>query len=268
MDDEPSARRVVTVETAPTETPRVQRVAEMLGSRAADDLFWFGRYLERLDAAMRQFRSILLRLVGPNPGPREFAELKLLADVLHHCGWVSEQAAHMPLDSQMFSDAIVDAATAQGPLVECRTSLVQTGRALRDRLSLDMVRAIEHLFRVDQIQTADVDGLLARMDRGVTNIAALSGLISENMTRGIGWRFLDAGRRIERGLAIVEGVDGLLAAGAGRIELIARLALELCDSSITYRRRYPTDHYTLLDFQPLRDAGRVAVQMRVIVGDR
>ena len=53
------------------------------------------------------------------------------------------------------------------------------------------------------------------------------------------------GRRVERGLVLCETVDGLLAAGGTHIELIARLALELHDSTITYRRRYPTDHYTL-----------------------
>ena len=245
LDDNDGPRRQTIIEGSASDVRKTQRVAEVLGGRAADDLFWLGRYIERMDSALRQFRAILQRLAGANFGAREVAELGILANLMQHCGWISEGAARAPIDSAIFVKGIVAAATARGPLVDCRASLLQSGRSLRDRLSLDMVRAIEHLFRADQIQTIDVDGLLARMDRGVTNIAALSGLISENMTRGLGWRFLEMGRRVERGLVLCETVDGLLAAGGTHIELIARLALELHDSTITYRRRYPTDHYTL-----------------------
>src|SRR5262249_7323509 len=67
---------------------------------------------------------------------------------------------------------------------------------------------------------------------------AFSGLAIENMTRGHGWRFLDMGRRLERGVQTVKlvryglGFDAL----PGDPELAT--VLEIADSTLTYRSRY------------------------------
>src|SRR5262249_18162645 len=76
------------------------------------------------------------------------------------------------------------------------------------------------------------------LDDIIRFVAILSGLAQENMTRGTGWRFLDLGRRLERAEFVVTGV--LEPFGHSPIDWDAamRLALELCDSTITYRTRY------------------------------
>ncbi|MBV8392329.1 MAG: alpha-E domain-containing protein, partial [Alphaproteobacteria bacterium] len=68
--------------------------------------------------------------------------------------------------------------------------------------------------------------------------ATLSGLAQENMTRGTGWLFLDLGRRIERGQFVLNAALGPFQAAPIDWDASMRLALELCDSSITYRWRY------------------------------
>jgi uncharacterized alpha-E superfamily protein len=68
--------------------------------------------------------------------------------------------------------------------------------------------------------------------------AALAGLASENMTRGSGWRFLDLGRRVERGIHVARVVRSAIEVPQGAWEAGLRLALELCDSTISYRTRY------------------------------
>jgi uncharacterized alpha-E superfamily protein len=83
----------------------------------------------------------------------------------------------------------------------------------------------------------DVDALLEAIDHAIGVAAAFAGMASENMTRGGGWRFLDLGRRLERGLYAVAVARSLIAGPAGG-EAALRLALELCDSAITYRARY------------------------------
>ncbi len=50
-------------------TPEKARIVRMLGnlpSRAADNLFWFGRYLERDEATLRLVRCLSARAVDPD----------------------------------------------------------------------------------------------------------------------------------------------------------------------------------------------------------
>jgi uncharacterized alpha-E superfamily protein len=75
--------------------------------------------------------------------------------------------------------------------------------------------------------------------------ATLSGLAAENMVRGGGRLFLDLGRRVERAEAVADQIACTLefpgaAQQPARVEHGLRLALELCDSLITYRSRYLT----------------------------
>ena len=83
----------------------------------------------------------------------------------------------------------------------------------------------------------DVDRLIATLDDLIGLVAAFGGMASENMTRGNGWRFLDVGRRLERALYALSVLRELALDGPDRDSALG-LALELCDSSITYRARY------------------------------
>ena len=81
------------------------------------------------------------------------------------------------------------------------------------------------------------------MSRVLAFAATLSGLAAENMVRGGGRLFLDLGRRVERAQAVADQIACALefpgaAQQPARVEHGLRLALELCDSSITYRSRY------------------------------
>jgi uncharacterized alpha-E superfamily protein len=94
-------------------------------------------------------------------------------------------------------------------------------------------------------ESIDLDAVVGRLDDAVLAMASLSGLMAENMTRGMGWRFLEIGRRIERSIVLCTYVETLFGGRPSRVELSVRLALELCDSFITHRKRYPMDPYTL-----------------------
>src|SRR5258708_40264395 len=69
-------------------------------------------------------------------------------------------------------------------------------------------------------------------------VATLAGLAQENMTRGTGWRFLDLGRRLERAQFILQDALGGFTQSPIDWDAAMRIALELCDSTITYRTRY------------------------------
>lgn len=230
----------------PVAQARGGRGAAVLQSRIADDLFWLGRYVERLDAGARLIRAVLNRLTGGGLGPRDMAELARLATALHRNGWINAAIAGSSVDGAHFAEGIAKAATEDGGGVQdCLDAVRRLAFAVRDRLSLDMWHTLNHL--LDEVRRSlvagarDMDHLLDALDDLVRVIAAFAGLASENMTRGAGWRFLDIGRRIERGIAITHTLAPVLKGPAAQLEVGLRLSLELCDSTITYRTRYPTE---------------------------
>jgi uncharacterized alpha-E superfamily protein len=70
------------------------------------------------------------------------------------------------------------------------------------------------------------------------NLSAFSGLAMESMTRGLGWRFMDMGRRLERAcnqVALMRvGLPLICSESRSTLEAL----LEVSDSIMTYRARY------------------------------
>jgi uncharacterized alpha-E superfamily protein len=72
----------------------------------------------------------------------------------------------------------------------------------------------------------------------VLTLSALSGIVADSMTRGLAWRFLDMGRRLERASALVALLGTALTAAVEREAPLLESVLEAADSGMTYRRRY------------------------------
>jgi len=223
----------------------IMRSTGALQSRAADDLFWLGRYAERVDSGARLLRATLERLARGGLGARDMAELGLLARALRRGGWIEEALAGAHVDGRFFATGLATAAAKDGQLPDCLAALRGLAFAVRDRLSLDMWQTLNHVLGAVRITLTaagrDTDKLIAALDELVRGIAAFGGLVAENMTRGAGWRFLEVGRRLERGIAVSHTIAGVIGGKAPQTEIGLRLALELCDSTITYRTRYPTE---------------------------
>jgi uncharacterized alpha-E superfamily protein len=88
------------------------------------------------------------------------------------------------------------------------------------------------------------------------------------MTRGTGWLFLDLGRRIERGQFVLNAALGPFQTSPIDWDAAMRLALELCDSTISYRWRYlgQLQPAPVLDLVALDDSNprALAFQLRSI----
>ena len=78
------------------------------------------------------------------------------------------------------------------------------------------------------------------LDGVIVTLSAFSGLLTENTTRGFGWLFLEIGRRMERALQTAELLSSGLASAPSDFEPHLQVLLQIADSSITYRTRYPT----------------------------
>jgi uncharacterized alpha-E superfamily protein len=110
-------------------------------------------------------------------------------------------------------------------------------RSVRDRLSLDSWRVIN---RLDGFADTPASDPLELLDDTLFTLSAFSGLAMESMTRGLGWRFMDMGRRMERAM----NQTGLIRIGlepvCGEAGPALAALLEVYDSIMTYRARYRT----------------------------
>jgi uncharacterized circularly permuted ATP-grasp superfamily protein/uncharacterized alpha-E superfamily protein len=213
----------------------VQRATGALPSRAADNLFWLGRYLERAEAMLRLVRALISRVAvaGDATAPVISSISALLS------AWIAA-----PPDAWQTSAALIArAALTRSEFDGSLPRLVNTARAvasiIRDRFSPDVWRALNDLvttINAPLVIGPDESAMIERVEAAVRIISSLSGLAQENMTQLAGWRFLELGRRIERAILTCRSVRWFAFGGAPNDGL--DVLLEFADSQITYRQRY------------------------------
>lgn len=229
----------------------IRRTAGDLPSRVADDFFWLGRYLERLEGAARWLRAAIHRLGRPVPMPHQHAELKVLIPLLTQSGVLNAESV-VGVSGPVLTQALLRAAGSRGAIHVLLSQLSMVVARLRDRITVEMhaviaraLRELEDLLSsiVPRHEGAEREHAGLALSRVLEFAATVSGLAAENMVRGGGRLFLDLGRRIERAQAIADELACALDfPGAeeqpARVEHGLRLALALRDSEITYRSRY------------------------------
>jgi uncharacterized circularly permuted ATP-grasp superfamily protein/uncharacterized alpha-E superfamily protein len=217
---------------------KVRRIMGHLPSRAADNLFWLGRYLERAEATLRLVRSLCTSLMDSEAAVHGAGEtLARLQELL--IAWEA-------LDEDDFGAPALEAARATLQNLEARGSVVtlvrkarRTAASMRERLSAEfwtLLLNLESGLNDPGRRLASEADALQQAESALQILAALSGLTQENMNRAAGWRFLDMGRRIERGINTCRFTRALAHGEATTDDL--DLLLDLADSQITYRARY------------------------------
>src|SRR5262249_36423454 len=128
---------------------------------------------------------------------------------------------------------LVDAARP-GSVRALVLSLARMARTLRDRIPSDAWRIVVGLDRaLGGGRNAHLRGpaeALERLDELVVRLSALEGLVTEGMTRGEGWRFLDMGRRVERGIQLVDLLGATLVERAAVEAPLLEALLEFGDA--------------------------------------
>jgi uncharacterized circularly permuted ATP-grasp superfamily protein/uncharacterized alpha-E superfamily protein len=233
-----------------TTLPRGPRVAAReLPSRVADNLFWLGRYTERVESRVRFARALLPTLSGEEDFGH-VASLETATRLLAGLGYLPPETALASLGEQHWQvqRTLTEMIYDPSQMSSLRWNLKEMRRTawhLKERLSLDTWRVLQQLeAQFSRVPPASVDHrYLAGMDLldgVVVTLSAFSGLLTENTTRGFGWLFLEIGRRMERALQTAELLSSGLAAAPSDPEPHLQVLLQIADSSITYRRRYPT----------------------------
>jgi uncharacterized circularly permuted ATP-grasp superfamily protein/uncharacterized alpha-E superfamily protein len=258
----------------PPASPRldISRATFDLPSRAADNLFWLGRYMERVEPAVRVTRAILPRLFQESD-LSAMAGVATAARILEGFGYIPKEdvapTARLAALERDVLAMIFDGQSQPGPAATIH-QVRGVGWLLRDRISRDAWHILNQLDL--QLLSAPppaplrVSGAQALLDQAIGTLSAFSGLVMEGMTRGDGWRFLDIGRRIERALQMVNLIrHGLGFEGetdSGQLEVL----LEIADSSITYRSRYLTSMQVdlVLDLLLLDEANPRSVAYQLV----
>jgi uncharacterized circularly permuted ATP-grasp superfamily protein/uncharacterized alpha-E superfamily protein len=266
----------------PLSAADLTRTRRAVTSRAAENLYWLGRYTERADNSVRLARITLESLNNANP-----LMLDALGRLALRNGLIG---SGVPLPTQsvrVFERSLVhtmaDTETAMSVAYNLR-ALRSCAQALRERLSVEHWKLIDAVGRnfEDRLgailqpragatshMVESVSDVLVVLQRAATHLAAITGAQSDRMTRDDGWRLLSVGRQTERldflTQALMLGLQHDLPARDDGFALL----LGLFDSTITYRAQFqgrrelpPLLHLLVLDLDNPRSLAGVARTLR------
>ncbi len=223
---------------------------EPLTSRAANNLFWVGRYLERIKAATRLMRTILLKLAeAPELNdPLDSQCLDVLLSALTQVtgtypGFVTSNASVLK-EPQNELLALAKNVQRSGTLAANIQAFAQTAFSIRDVWSQDTWRCVDNIQRRWQQRVVngdcDLEQLQKHLDDLITGFVAFIGLTTESMTREAGWLMLDSGRRLEHSLTLIALLRATVVQrheSALQNQLLEAVLIST-DSLSIYRRRY------------------------------
>ncbi|SEQ26910.1 Uncharacterized conserved protein, circularly permuted ATPgrasp superfamily [Amphritea atlantica] len=214
--------------------------------RVVENLYWMGRYAVRAESALRLLRTVFVQLNSTYHMPAETRQV-LLQTVTQltttYPGFVlSAESASLQPEAELLSVVLDGKRT--GSVTANLNSLLECSDQVREMLSADTQRVINDL-RDELSGLADSlkQGLTAApeeaLDPLVTTLLALSGLWQESMVRGLGWRFIDMGLRVEKALQGLSLIRSSLVAVLPEYQQLQVLESILLSSEvlITFRRR-------------------------------
>lgn len=218
------------------EAVRIRRIAGVVPSRAADNLFWLGRYLERAEATLRLIRALGTSMRNPAKGTSGGTTLPTVDRIqrlLVTWGATSQSARSNP--ARVAAEAL-QGEEKFGSALSLVKSAQRTATSLRERLSPDAWQIISEMVERLALQVDDDDSVVSAAELTLQELASLAGLAQENMNRAAGWRFFDMGRRVERAINTARFARQFAYDDAGDEDL--DVLLTLVDCQITYRSRY------------------------------
>jgi len=219
-------------------------------SRAAEHMFWLGRYTERAENAVRLSRLTLDLLRGEDQSSRPL--LAWLHRLALRNALVPRDVPSAPKSRRVFERALiaelgnVDKGGSVGFSLRC---IRESAAAVRERLSQDhwnqIVRAEDEFLRRSVEQAGEVGegsyatgAAMRSLEAASAALAAMTGAQTDRMTRDDAWRLLSIGRHIER----LGFLSSALAAGFanGAVHEIGgfEAMIALFDSTITFHARY------------------------------
>lgn len=218
-----------------------------VSSRAAENLFWMGRYSERSEVCVRLARAVLTLLADDADMSPPLLRVMHRLCVRH--GLAPDGVPKPTQSLQVFERTLV-ARLAGGDdsfgLAFNLNALMRAGAQIRERLSAEhwrlLVGAAETLDGIGMHQRAGAfrssDEVLRLLADLALRLAAVTGAQTDRMTRDDGWRLMTIGRQIERLADLSYAMHTLFDSNAIIDDDGFDLLLGLFDSRITYRALY------------------------------
>ena len=219
----------------------------LVTSRAAENLFWLGRYTERAENAIRLARLTLEGLNGEDqssfPLLAWFSKMAVVNTLVLPGVPAATHARRVFERSLISSLGSTEGATSVGYYLR---ALKMTGATVRERLSQEhwrvIVRAEEELFarcaahasRGDYSSQEALQVLKSASD----HMSAITGAQTDRMTRDDGWRLLSIGRHIERLSFLASALLRGLETGSVHTDGGFEAMISLFDSTITFHAQY------------------------------
>ena len=230
-----------------TEAVEIHRGSD-LPSRVADNMLWLGRYVERSEGMLRAFRSFLSRLNSEIP-LEMIEEIPFLCRILGSLEMLSPEflKSYAGIPSGKWELEIQETlynGQRPGSIKNALQNVKRVAASVRDKLSNDSWHILgrmeigsvdEHPGHLIQISEA-----YELVNEVILTMSAFSGLALESMTRGMGWRFMDMGRRIERAGYMISLLQSLFFVRGKPDGNDLEALLEVADCTITYHARYRT----------------------------
>lgn len=231
-----------------------------LPSQTAENLFWAGRYTERVINQARLLKTVMQYVIqhsSANDGIYKSTR-KLLLKALTHCtftypGFVEiEEAEDETLQDNPWPLLIKNLyhETMQGSLNQNLYTFIRSVYNVRSFLSLDTWRTIQHIDAKwgNKKNKAGQDHLILinDIDKLNTSLYAFLGMNRESSRRELEWAILDLGRKFEQALFNIRLLQHFFIKKENvqiEYELIDVL-LEALQSRITYRYTF-RDHLQL-----------------------
>ena len=215
-----------------------------VSSRSAEALFWMGRYTERSEWLLRLARETLNVL--PNALPTaDYGLGQVLDGLSRYTRLVPQPTPNIAQAPFVFWRTLIDALKQShgNALSETLFSLQRVMQPVRDRLSAEHVRLLQALTSYHYPQHGD-DILLVqqRLDHLALQLAAITGLQNDRMTRDDGWRMLTIGRLLERLIGCCDVIYAFLSQHASDSNRGFDALLALFDSTMTFRASYQRLH--------------------------
>ncbi|HEY1128676.1 MAG TPA: circularly permuted type 2 ATP-grasp protein [Roseateles sp.] len=234
----------------PLQAADLAQVHWTVTSRAAENLFWLGRYTERAENSARLARHVIEASVMVRRGAMPAPMLPLLDALARRHGLVDAEAPRVADNPGGFERALLTALLPASGITSVGwnlRALQGCAQALRERLSSEAWRLIhetaaqfeQHLRAVlDRPGPAPMTDVLNVLARADTHLAAITGAQTDRMTRDDGWRLLSIGRQIERLSFHAEVLAEAFERDLALTEDGFVLLLGVFDSTITYRAQF------------------------------
>ncbi|MCR8923421.1 circularly permuted type 2 ATP-grasp protein [Dasania sp. GY-MA-18] len=222
---------------------------EVLPSRAAENLYWVGRYIERSESTARLLRTVIANLNDTDDygDDSDKACLHILLQALTTMtgtvpGFLGDKSTLLNQPFDELKSLILDS-KRMGGLAQVLNSFVRSAFSVRDLWSNDTWRTIDDIdeeFNQSQAEPINLYSLHSRLDEAVSYIMAFIGLAGESMSHDNSWHLLDIGRRIERVLMQLKLLRFCLTETQDKVveHLLLESLLNTQESLITHRRRY------------------------------